>query len=75
MCYYLHRPSKTYFVDERGKDFGNDNPGILPVGDCVESTEFELFNILSRDHKLLAKTFENYKMRKEIIPDNEDLPF
>lgn len=75
MCYYLHRPSKTYFVDERGKDFGNDNPGILPVGDCVESTEFELFNILNRDHKLLAKTFENYKMRKEIVPDNEDLPF
>lgn len=75
-CYYLHRPSRTYFVEERGKEFpGEGKDDVVCIGACLESSEWELYGILNRTNKTLAKTLENYKLRKEIVADNDDLPF
>ena len=73
-CYYLHRPSKTYFVEEKGKDFGVDD--VECIGDCKECCESELSLLLQREHKYLFKVFENYRLRQEITPyGEEELPF
>jgi len=66
MVYYIHYPSRTYFVDEKYKDFKDDKGDVYIVGPCYESTEKELEELLLRDHPPLHRTFKNYKLREEI---------
>lgn len=63
MSYYLHYPSRTYFVDEKYKDFKEDKDDVYIVGPCYESTEKELEELLLRDHPPLHRTFKSYKLR------------
>lgn len=66
MSYYLHYPSRTYFVDEKYKDFKDDKGDVYVVGPCYESTEKELEELLLKDHPPLHRTFKNYKLKEGI---------
>lgn len=66
MSYYIHYPSRTYFVEERYHDFKDEGEGVYLVGPCHESTEKELEELLLKDHPSLHRTFKNYKLRSEI---------
>lgn len=63
MSYYLHYPSRTYFVDEKYVDFKSDSEDVVVVGPCYESTEKELEEVLLKDHPPLHRTFKSYKLR------------
>lgn len=63
MSYYLHYPSRTYFVDEKYRDFKSDNEDVVVIGLCHESTERELEELLLKDHPPLHRTFKSYKLR------------
>lgn len=66
MSYYLHYPSRTYFVDEKYRDFKSDSEDVVVVGPCYEATERELEELLLKDHPPLHRTFKSYKLREEI---------
>lgn len=66
MSYYLHYPSRTYFVDEKYVDFKSDSEDVVVVGPCYEATEKELEELLLKDHPPLHRTFKSYKLREEI---------
>lgn len=63
MSYYLHYPSRTYFVDEKYVDFKSDSEDVVVVGPCYEATERELEGLLLKDHPPLHRTFKSYKLR------------
>lgn len=63
MSYYLHYPSRTYFVDEKYRDFKSDSEDVVMIGSCHESTEKELEEVLLKDHPPLHRTFKSYKLR------------
>lgn len=63
MSYYLHYPSRTYFVDEKYVDFKSDSEDVVAVGLCHEGTERELEELLLKDHPPLHRTFKSYKLR------------
>lgn len=63
MSYYLHYPSRTYFVDEKYVDFKSDSEDVVVVGPCYEATERELEELLLKDHPPLHRTFKSYKLR------------
>lgn len=63
MSYYLHYPSRTYFVDEKYVDFKSDSEDVVAVGPCHEATERELEELLLKDHPPLHRTFKSYKLR------------
>lgn len=63
MSYYLHYPSRTYFVDEKYVDFKSDSEDVVVVGPCYEATERELEELLLKDHPPLHRTFKGYKLR------------
>lgn len=63
MSYYLHYPSRTYFVDEKYRDFKSDSEDVVVVGPCYEATERELEELLLKDHPPLHRTFKSYKLR------------
>lgn len=63
MSYYLHYPSRTYFVDEKYVDFKSDSEDVVVVGPCYEGTEKELEELLLKDHPPLHRTFKSYKLR------------
>lgn len=63
MSYYLHYPSRTYFVDEKYVDFKSDSEDVVVVGPCHEATERELEELLLKDHPPFHRTFKSYKLR------------
>lgn len=63
MSYYLHYPSRTYFVDEKYRDFKSDSEDVVMIGPCHEGTERELEELLLKDHPPLHRTFKSYKLR------------
>lgn len=63
ISYYLHYPSRTYFVDEKYRDFKSDSEDVVMIGSCHESTEKELEEVLLKDHPPLHRTFKSYKLR------------
>ena len=69
--YYLHVPSKTYFVEEYGKELENSRV----IGLCTHSCSSELYGCICGSHPLLVEDFYGFKLRSEIKNDLDTLPF